>query len=780
MYQKATQFGMKTFEGQRLQRLCQYLHKLRTALKQSPWPGSDAWPAVDAVLAAQPMTEGVVAGGGEWHEGEDNHEDEAHPHIGQTSEVASHPEVAWATDEVEFRRRQREVHAELEKGVAELNEETMVNFLEYFSTSPYYGGGDQITRMKQIEDALSAKAQAELDRVRACRQGLEAAIASQEESGLKAAIGVATALPVDASHAIAVQEPLVMAEILVGLKFHIDYGRRVEIGLILDDELAESTVAQITSLSSGSNISVMKSDIISELNTQIGVLDAALNHAAQIQIVTDPAQRLVEQGKALLELRRCLVNRDWPNLDSKLSAALSAQADGPETNLAKDETSGRCTAADCLEGLRVAVEEVKNPSEDYGHPSEGTLDSRLAQAERLEMKDLPEIVAGREMLERIRSTRKELQEGLTITQYDNSVDLAEEYNQLYSLFDASTKQLNKAIEMAKAFEYVTKETKEADSLLQEVTILWYLQEDLQTGGYYDAGSPNAEPQKTVVLDPITSHYNDYSGFPFTTKIGKYIVQKVYFILTIRSAIATICENPDQINTVVPAANDIGCPTTPELVSAQGFMQQLADTRAAMNEAETIVREDLFINAVKMCDALFYNNADVERVRAMKDKVIALNEESRKALWVLDKARMQAVLDEAKAIRLSTVHFDHIQFMVELGPMDWLKYEIKKAKELEDENRKIRLAIGMKDLTLDQFQHLFGLSTLKNMRSPENYASQKLLTLDRKKLAAVSWGKEEGKGNKREMEREEGIMMLLNIDSTIFFFFFSVSNYCLFS
>ena len=90
----------------------------------------------------------------------------------------------------------------------------------------------------------------------------------------------------------------------------------------------------------------------------------------------------MEQGNALLGLRRCLVARDWPNLDSKLAAALSAQADGPETNLAKDETSGRCTAADCLEGLRVAVDEVKNPSDDYGHASEGTLDSRLAQAER--------------------------------------------------------------------------------------------------------------------------------------------------------------------------------------------------------------------------------------------------------------------------------------------------------------------------------------------------------------------------------------------------------------
>ena len=186
------------------------------------------------------------------------------------------------------------------------------------------------------------------------------------------------------------------------------------------------------------------------------------------------------------------------------------------------------------------------------------------------MKDLPEIVAGREMLDKIRQTRKELQAGLTITQYEDHVNLAEEYIQLYTLFEASTKQLNKSIEMSKEFQYVTKETKEAESLLQEVTILWYLQEDLQSGGYYEGATPKAAPQTTVVLEPVTPHYNDYSGFPFVTKIGKYIVQKVYFILTIRSALSTICDNPDQINTVVPAANDIGCPTTPELVSAQVF------------------------------------------------------------------------------------------------------------------------------------------------------------------------------------------------------------------
>ena len=55
----------------------------------------------------------------------------------------------------------------------------------------------------------------------------------------------------------------------------------------------------------------------------------------QIEIVTPQGQRFVEQGQSLLALRRCLLTRDWGSLDSKLGAALSAQAEGPETNLAK-------------------------------------------------------------------------------------------------------------------------------------------------------------------------------------------------------------------------------------------------------------------------------------------------------------------------------------------------------------------------------------------------------------------------------------------------------------
>ena len=1093
LYQKAVNFEMKTAPGKRLQNLVEYLQKLRTALKSSPFEGFSEWVDVRSLLDSQPMcpVEGL-------------------------SEVADHPEVMWAYDETIFRERQRDIHEPLRQGISELNEDTLRNFLQFIEENPAeISGQDQISRLKKIEDELVQSGKGHFERVEMSRTKLQGAVSSEDEVELKSAIENALSLPVDSSHALAQLELLVQAEILLAMKFHIDfgqrsevglildeylsksseakvasfmtgvefvvlksdldqelttqaneleaalkhasevevlsdsaqehvaigkvlldlrrclssrdwdsldeklaavqsvrpdgpesnlardeiagrlaaheciealkvavsevvnhtddnrhpseaaldlrlaesgrlelqdlpdvvaaqemlahlrktndalasamifhidYGRRVEIGLILDDELADSEAAQVLSLSSGAEISVTKAAIIQELATQSTALDGALVLADQISLVT----RVVLQGRVLIDLRRCLLNHDWASLDPKLSAALSLKVDGPETNLAKDEMAGRSTAADCLEALKAAVDDVKNSSDDFGHPSEGILDSRLAQAERLEMKDLPEVVAGREMLdhirncqkeiengmtfpveygkrvavgliiddhlckstavnlmtisggevavqksdllkyltdqsdaleaglkhadeiqlvtrlilqgrsllalrrcllaqdwdsldeklsaaqnlqidgpetnltkdeihgrttahaclqalnqavadvvqpsdvnahpseaalenrlaeaerlelnelpdvvsgremlERIRNTRRELQIGLTVSQYDDAINLAEEYEKLYLLFEASTKQLNIALDMAKEFSYATKETIDAAALQQEVTILWYLQEDLQLGGYYEGANPTKAPQETVVLEPITSHYTDYSGFNFVTEIGKYVLRKCYFILTIRGAIHDICNNPDQINAVIPAAEEIGCPTTPELVSGREFMDQLNVARAACPEAERIVREDLLINAIKLCDALFYNNDDVERVRALKLLVIELNEESRKAMWVLDKERMKNVLQRAKDIRLTTVHFEYIQYLVDLGPMDWLKFEIKKAAELEELNRKIRLSIEMKDLTLTQFGSLFGLNSLKNMRSPENYASQKLLTLDRKKLA----------------------------------------------
>ena len=118
MFQKASSFGMKTARGLYLQTLCQYLHQLRTAIKSSPWDGFDDWVAVRGVLSNQPGAQQPA-------EPSEEGEEAASP----VSEVASHPEVAWANDEVELRTRQREIHEQLRAGMNSLNEETMLNFM---------------------------------------------------------------------------------------------------------------------------------------------------------------------------------------------------------------------------------------------------------------------------------------------------------------------------------------------------------------------------------------------------------------------------------------------------------------------------------------------------------------------------------------------------------------------------------------------------------------------------------------------------------------------------
>ena len=99
--------------------------------------------------------------------------------------------------------------------------------------------------------------------------------------------------------------------------------------------------------------------------------------------------------------------------------------------MGKDEIAGREKTRECLDALRGAVEEVKTKSEDYGHPSEGHLENRLGEAEKLELVDLPEVVSGRQMLEQIRVVRKELQVGLTVTQYADFINLAEVCNDFF-------------------------------------------------------------------------------------------------------------------------------------------------------------------------------------------------------------------------------------------------------------------------------------------------------------------------------------------------------------
>jgi len=96
--------------------------------------------------------------------------------------------------------------------------------------------------------------------------------------------------------------------------------------------------------------------------------------------------------------------------------------------------------------------------------------------------------------------------------------------------------------------------------------------------------------------------------------------------------------------------------------------------------------------------------------------------------------MEQVYADATEIRLSTPHLEKINGYLSFSEEDFLKLEIKKAKEIGDEDRKIRVAIRLKELTLDTFGNMFGVLQFKSLRTPKDYAAQKMVTTDRKKLA----------------------------------------------
>ena len=511
-------------------------------------------------------------------------------------------------------------------------------------------------------------------------------------------------------------------------------GIREEVGLMLDEMLADATTAKVRT--SKTTAQLRKEAIISELEVQSKAINDAMKLASTITFQTDEGKLAVKKGEASKGLRDNLLQRNWDRVEYYLNIAGSLQLDSPDVQLARDEVAGRAAAEDVLQKIEKAIADVRVSAPDDGHPSEGILQTSLAQADRLQMKRLPAILSGQEMYDRIIYTRRNLQEALEINQYDDYIKLAEEYGQLYQLLSISIAKLNDAIADAESFQYDTKEVRDARHLLEEFTILTNLQTNMQTGGYLEGSQPQSVPGNYITLEPLSAAYAPTDGFDLTTELSHYIVTKAYHIICIRGAVQVLPSDHTHLDGGIKEAerpDGIGF-ETPELVSARELMEVTMDILHRMQHAEQQVEQALLEDAVATAERYYYENDNVQRVRELRDRVIELNEESRNALWNMDKARMTQVLNDAQAIRLSTKHFERIEALLNLSEEDFLKLEIKKAKEVNDVARKIRLAIRIKEIALDTYGHLFSIHQCKSLRTPKDFAQLKLVTTDRKKLA----------------------------------------------
>lgn len=710
---EAMKFGMKTYEGKLLQNVAIFCKKLRAMLKSVEWEGSSQWLSIESLYNSEIF--------------KDDDDDDS-----GDNDLLTHPEVAWSFYETQLRNRIRDVLDPLQIAVDTLNEKEIKAHLKTFEEPPELGS-DQLQRLQQQEKILSETANQTLETVQTCKQLLKTSIDTEDEQSLIDAISYAEQCNVSSDIAVHLLEKFAIAKLLLALKFHVASGTREEIGLLLDDVLAGATSTKMQS-EEGDNINVGKDTILTELNQQYKAICDALDYSKSIEFKSDIGQSVHRQSEVSKNLRKSLLDRNWDDVEKYVNHAGSLQMNSADVQLARDEIAGRAAAEDVLAKIENAVNDISTPCNEEGHPSEGILQTCLMQAERLQMKELPQITTGRDLYNQILSTREALQNALQVNMYDDFIPLAEEYTQLYDLIAKSCQLLTESIGLANEFSYRTKEVEDAEQLLTELTILHNLQAALQTGGYLEGNQPSDLPASFIVVDPLNEAYGPTDGFELTTELSHYIVTKAYHIICIRGAIQVLNQDHSHLVEALNEANTgIGF-DTPELISARELMECIHDTLNRMQEAEDKVVQSLLEDAVSTAEQYFYENENVQRVRDLRDRVTELNEESRQALWNFDKNRMEKVFQEATDIRLTTEHFETIKKYLDFSEEDFLKLEIKKAKEIGDEARKIRIAIRLKELTLDTFGNMFGVLQFKSLRSPKDYANQKLVTTDRKKLA----------------------------------------------
>ena len=105
-----------------------------------------------------------------------------------------------------------------------------------------------------------------------------------------------------------------------------------------------------------------------------------------------------------------------------------------------------------------------------------------------------------------------------------------------------------------------------------------------------------------------------------------------------------------------------------------------------------------------------------------------------ALHVLDKDKMQSVLKEADEAFYSTAEIEDIRNKLQLKEEEFVKLQLKRANELNDPDRAINREIRLKNLFLDRCGNMFQLSNCHLLRSSEDWAALKVLTMKRAALA----------------------------------------------
>lgn len=108
-----------------------------------------------------------------------------------------------------------------------------------------------------------------------------------------------------------------------------------------------------------------------------------------------------------------------------------------------------------------------------------------------------------------------------------------------------------------------------------------------------------------------------------------------------------------------------------------------------------------------------------------------------ALWQLDRAKMEAVAEEAAKVGYRSHDILEIREKLALPEQEFVKLQLKRANELNDPERIINREIRLREIYLQKFGELFSLEKCPLLHNPIEWACLKSfgLTWDKEALAS---------------------------------------------
>ena len=127
----------------------------------------------------------------------------------------------------------------------------------------------------------------------------------------------------------------------------------------------------------------------------------------------------------------------------------------------------------------------------------------------------------------------------------------------------------------------------------------------------------------------------------------------------------------------------------------------------------------------------------------ESQVCRVNEETQKASGNLEEDRVRTCLTAADEIGMVTEYLTYFRELVD-GPYNvFVDQQFKKAVEIQNHERAIRLAIKSRDLLVEDKGSKFQLSACKKLKAPSQWAKEKGFFGDKEKLALnfLKWQKD---------------------------------------